>query len=207
MSIAGNLHNKHEQGMTFIEMVVAISIFTVLSLVIVESIVRLYEYNAYSLEQANEVESARRGMTQWNSDVKEMVTAEDGTYPLAVIEERKLGYYSDTDLDNSVEYVEYMLATTTLTKYTYNATGSPATYDLSNPDTEEILSVYVRNISQNIPMFTYYNAAGATMASTSPLIDVRYISAKIIVNIDPVRFPNEFMLSSSVAPRNLKDNL
>lgn len=188
-----------KKGMTFIEMIVAISIFSLLSLVIVESIVRLYKYNAYSFEQTNEVESARRGMTQWGSDVKEMVTAEDGTYPLAVIEEHKLGYYSDTDLDNSVEYVEYILATTTLTKYTYNATGSPAAYNLSSPDTAEILSVYVRNISQNIPTFVYYNSAGAAVASTSPLIDVRYIGAKIVVNIDPVRFPNEFMLSSSAA--------
>jgi competence protein ComGC len=198
---------QYNSGMTFIEMIVLISIYTVLMLAITSSIINLYNFNSYSIAQTGEVDNARLGITQWNRDAKEMTVAENGNYPVVVIEEHRLGYYSDTDLDDSVEYVEYVLASTTLTKNTYNPSGSPATYDLTTPDSSEILSRYVQNINQGLPTFEYFDNGGTQLASTSPIIDVRYITMQLIVNIDPIRAPGEFMLRSSLAPRNLKDNL
>jgi len=198
---------KNQFGLTLVETVVAIGIYTVLMLAITASITSIYQTNSYTLSQANEVDNARRGMTQWNRDTKEMLVAEDGTFPLAVIEEHKLGYFSDTDQDLNVEYVEYILASTTLTKYVYNATGTPATYDFTTPDTQETLSLFVQNLNQSTSTFFYFDETGAALSSTSPLVDVKYIKAQIIVNIDPFRSPGEFMLRSSIAPRNLKDNL
>lgn len=195
------------QGMTLVEAVVAVGIFAVLSLAIFMSVSSLYSTNAYALEQSSEIDNARRGMTQWNRDAKEMTTAEDGTWPVAIINEHEFGYYSDTDQDDSVEYILYELATTTLYKHTYNPSGSPATYDLTTADTTEILSEYVQNIEQATSTFFYFDTDGNALTSASPLIDVRYIQMQLIVNIDPVRNPGEFMLRSSLAPRNLKDNL
>jgi hypothetical protein len=103
--------------------------------------------------------------------------------------------------------VEYILATTTLTKYTYNPSGAPVFYDLTTPDTVELLSEYVQNINQATSTFFYFDNAGNALTAASPLIDVRFIQMQIIVNIDPQRNPGEFMLRSSSAPRNLKDNL
>jgi Tfp pilus assembly protein PilE len=199
--------SNKKAGMTLVEMVIIIGIYSILVLAITSSITALYKQNSYTLSQANEVENARRGMTQWNRDVKEMTTAEDGTFPIVVIEPHRLGYFSDTDQDESVEYVEYILATTTLTKYTYDAFGTPATYSTTTPDSTEILSLYVQNINESINTFEYFDNAGAQLSSTSPQLNVRYITAQIIVNIDAVRAPGEFLLKSSIAPRNLKDNL
>jgi len=201
------IYTYSQRGLTIVETVIAIGIYTVLMLAVTSSIATFYRTNAYALEQSNEVDNARRGVTQWNRDVKEMTTAEDGTWPVAIIDEHTLGYYSDTDQDDSVEYVEYVLASTTLRKFTYNATGSPATYDLTTPDSEEILSEYVRNIEQATSTFFYFDNNGSQLASTSPIINVRYIQMQLVVNIDPIRNPGEFMLRSSLAPRNLKDNL
>lgn len=198
---------KTQSGLTLVETVMAIGIYTILMLAVTASITSIYKTNTYALSQANEVDNARRGMTQWNRDTKEMLLAEDGTFPLAVIDEHHLGYFSDTDQDLSVEYVEYILASTTLTKYVYNPTGSPATYDFTTPDQEQTLSRFVQNINQSTSTFSYFDEAGAALSSTSPLVDVKYIKAQIIVNIDPFRSPGEFMLRSSIAPRNLKDNL
>jgi len=196
-----------QSGMTLVETVVAIGIYTILILAITGSVTSLYQTNSYALSQANEVDNARRGMTQWNRDVKEMTTAEDGTFPLVRIEPHVLGYYSDTDQDDQVEYVEYILASTTLTKYSYNAVGTPVTYDLSSPDEVQTLSLFVQNLNQGTSTFSYFDETGAMLSSTSPVINVKYIKAQIIVNIDPFRSPGEFMLRSSIAPRNLKDNL
>jgi hypothetical protein len=193
--------------MTLLEMVIAISIYTVLMLAITTSITTLYQYNAYALEQSQEVDNARRGVTQWNRDVKEMTTGEDGNWPISVITEHRLGYYSDTDQDDSVEYVEYVLVDTTLRKFIYNPIGSPATYNKTTPDSVEVLSEHVQNIGQATSTFFYFDNAGNQLTSASPIINVRYIQMQLIVNIDPVRNPGEFMLRSSLAPRNLKDNL
>ena len=196
-----------QSGMTLLEMMIAISIYTVLMLAITTSITTLYQYNAYALEQSQEVDNARRGVTQWNRDVKEMTTGEDGNWPISVITEHRLGYYSDTDQDDSVEYVEYVLVDTTLRKFIYNPIGSPATYNKTTPDSVEVLSEHVQNIGQATSTFFYFDNAGNQLTSASPIIDVRYIQMQLIVNIDPVRNPGEFMLRSSLAPRNLKDNL
>jgi type II secretory pathway pseudopilin PulG len=198
---------KNQFGFTLVETLVAIGVYTILILAITSSITALYKTNSYALGQANEVDNARRGMTQWNRDAKEMTQGEDGTYPVVRIDEHEFGYFSDTDQDTNVEYVEYILASTTLTKYTYNATGTPAVYDFSQPDEEQILSLFVQNINQGTSTFLYFDETGAALSSTSPLVDVKYIQAQIIVNIDPFRSPGEFMLRSSIAPRNLKDNL
>jgi type II secretory pathway pseudopilin PulG len=201
-----NLLQKNS-GMTLVEVVVLIGVYTLLSLAIAGSVTSLYQQNSYALAQSNEIENARRGMTQWNRDAKEMRTAEDGTFPIVLIEEHHFGYFSDTDQDEDIEYVEYILEDTTLTKYSYEPTGSPPVYDFSDPTSEEVLSLYVQNINQGTSTFKYYDNAGNQLNSTSPIIDVRYITAQIIVNIDPLRSPGEFMLRSSIAPRNLKDNL
>ena len=195
------------KGMTFVEMIVVIAIATILMLAISYSIVNLYQTTAYSSAQAEEIDNARRGVTQWNRDVKELTTGEDGNYPINIIDEHEFGYYSDTDLDNAVEYVRYELADTTLRKYTYNASGDPATYNLTTPDSTEILYLYVQNLNEATTTFYYYDNDGTQLSSTSPIIDVKYIRMNIIVNVDPLLSPGEFVLRSSVAPRNLKDNL
>lgn len=202
-----NTWSIKQQGITLVETVMMIGVYVVLLLAISESIFSLYQNNAYSIAQTEEVDNARRGVIQWHRDVKEMVIGEDGTYPVAVIGAHRFGYFSDTDQDDTVEYVEYVLATTTLTKYTYNATGSPFIYSTTTPDKAETLSLYVQNIVQATSTFFYYDNAYNQLSSTSPIIDVRFIRMQIIVNIDPLKSPGEFMLRSSIAPRNLKDNL
>ena len=193
--------------MTLIETMTVITIYTILMLAISFTVIELYQTNAYSIAQADEVDNARRGVLAWNRDTKEMTVAENGNYPLDLVESHRFGYYSDTDLDNSVEYVEYELASTTLTKYTYDPSGSPATYDLSSPDNTETLSLFVQNIVQGTPTFQYFDNSGTELTGSFSILDVKYIRMQLIVNIDPVRSPGEFMLRSSVAPRNLKDNL
>lgn len=195
-------------GFTLVESVIVIALYTVLSLAIFSSISDLYKFNSLTLEQANEVEVARRGVSTWTRDVREMTYAANGAFPLVRVENHRLGFYSDIDKDLSVEYVEYILSTTTLFKYTYEATGTPPTYSTTTPAKTEILSQYVQNVAQGATTFRYYNVSGTLIASPSSMIsDIRYLTINTIVNIDPVRSPGEFMLQGSATPRNLKENL
>ena len=196
-----------EAGLTLTETIVIIAIYTLMTGMIFTAAQSLYQTNNFSAAQAEEVSNARRGMTVLTRDLREMTYAEDGTFPVARMEEHAIGFYSDIDKDDSVEYIEYELSTTTFYKRTYNATGSPPVYDYVNPDRVDILSEFVQNIDQGTSTFFFYDTNNTALASTSLLTDVRYIRAQIIVNINPIQSPGEFLLRSGIAPRNLKDNL
>ena len=195
-------------GFTLIEMLMVIAINTILVVVITSSIAQIYKNNSYTFEQANEIEAARRSIGIWVRDAREMTQGADGAYPIELLQDNKMGFYSDIDRDSSVEYVEYSLSSTTLIKKTYNPVGNPPVYSTTTPDSTETLSTYVQNSLQSVPVFTYYSATGTVLASPSAMLsDMRYVVMKVIVNIDPARSPGEFMLQASAAPRNLKDNL
>jgi len=194
--------------MTLLEVVIVLSIYMLLMGAVSTSVIYLYQANGYTIAQSYEIDHARRGLQSFIRDVREMTYADDGTFPIAVMEDHRFGFYSDVDRDDSVEYTEYVLATSTITKYVYAATGTPPVYNLVTPVSQETLSEYVQNIIQSLDTFRYYDADGVEVTGAGALLtDVRYIEARIIVNIDPNRSPGEFLLHTGVAPRNLKDNL
>lgn len=206
-----NLLDK--RGFTLIETIVVVSLNALLALVISSSIVHLYQSNGYTIAQSYEIDQARRGLQTWIKDVREMSFADNGTYPVVIMEPHRFGFYSDVDGDPSVEYVEYALSTTTATTTTlyrriYSASGFPPVYNFTTPNQIDTLSEYVQNTLQGTSTFAYFDNNGNVLTSTSSLLtDVKYLEAKVIVNIDPIRSPGEFLLRSGVAPRNLKDNL
>jgi prepilin-type N-terminal cleavage/methylation domain-containing protein len=193
------------KGFTLTETVVVLALFTVLSFVVMESISSFYRLNAYTLEQAYQVNHARNGVKQLVRDLREMTFADDGTFPLVVMEDTEVGFYSDIDRDDSVEYVVYELLGTTLEKRIYNATGTPPTYSLSEPESIHTISEYVQNGIQGTPIFVYYDVTGNPATSGATITDIAYIGLSIIVNIDPIRNPGEYMLRSSASFRNLKN--
>lgn len=190
------------------ETIIVISLFTVLSLAIFSSVTEMYKYNSLTMEQANEIEVARRGLLIWVRDAREMTFGANGAFPIGRAESHRMGFYSDIDKDLNVEYVEYRLSTTTLYKDTYEPVGNPPVYSTTTPTRTETLSQYVQNLPQSQLTFRYYNDSGALIGSPSTMIsDIRYMRINLIVNIDPARSPGEFMLQGSATPRNLKENL
>lgn len=197
-----NQKSKH-RGFTLVEMLVVVALCTILTLALTNSIVSFYRLNSYTIAQSYQVDFARRGIDVMVRDLREMTYADNGTFPLATTSAYKIGFFSDIDRDNSVEYVEYNLSSTTLYKFIYNATGSPPTYSTSTPQSTTTLSEYVQNKIQNIPIFVYYTDKGLPATATTTATDLRYVKVSVIVNIDPVRDPGQFELRSSAALRNL----
>lgn len=192
------------RGFTLLETIMVTSLFTLLTMVLSNTIITLYRTNAYTLAQAYEVNFARRGVEFLVRDMREMTFADDGTYPLVSMGTSSISFFSDIDRDNSVELVRYALASTTLKKYVYNATGTPPTYSTTTPSEVTTISEYVRNIEQATSTFRYYIDGGLRATATSTVTDIRYIEAYLIVNVDPIRTPGQFTLKSTAAPRNLK---
>lgn len=197
---------QHNGGMTLVEVVVVIAIYAILMISVTTTVSILYRSNAYAIAQAGEVDTARRGLTTWTKDAREMLPSAEGTWPVTIMEPNRIGFYSDVDQDNVIEYVIYSVATTTLYKYTYEPSAT-SSYSTSTPSRTFVISEYVQNLVQATSTFRYFDTNGVALSASDLLTDARYIQVYLIVNIDPVRSPGEFVLRSSAAPRNLKDNL
>ena len=194
----------NKKGFSLVETIVVVALFSIVSLAVSEAISSFYRLNAYTIAQTYEVDHARRGIESLTRDLREMTYADDGTFPLSVWGNNQVGFFSDIDRDDSVEYVLYRLSTTTLFKYIYNATGTTPTYNLASPDSTYTVSEYVQNGIQNLPIFGYYDTEGKKATATTTATDIRYIQTNIVVNIDPIRAPGEYMLRSSASIRNLE---
>lgn len=205
MQVFFDRYKNAAKGFTLVETLVVVGMFTLLMLVITQGIYTIYRLNAYTIAQSYQVDHARRGVESLTRDLREMIYADNGTFPLAVMDDYEIGFYSDIDRDDSVEYVRYRLASTTLYKYIYAATGTPVTYSTSTPESTTTISQYVQNSIQNVPIFIYYDAEGREATATSSVTDIRYIQVNTIINIDPIRDPGEYMLRGSASLRNLKN--
>jgi prepilin-type N-terminal cleavage/methylation domain-containing protein len=199
-------HPSHsaQKGFSLVEMLVVIAITGLISGALLQSIASFYKFNGYAIAQSYQIMHARRGVELMIRDLREMTYADDGTFPLVLMEDDRIAFFSDIDRDDSVEYVEYELASTTLIKNIYNATGSPPVYSTTTPDSTMTISEYVQNNLQSIPVFVYYDEDGAVATATTTITDVRYVETSVIVNIDPIRDPGQFMLRTSASLRNLK---
>lgn len=198
-----------QQGFSFVEALVVVSIFTMTIGVLLGSVILFYRSNTYAIEQAFAVENARRGVEVMVRDIREASFSDEGQYPVISADDNELWIYSDIDRDDNVERVRFFLDTTTneFTKVTTNSAGSPPTYASGTSATSTVAD-NVRNIEQNMPIFEYFDSSGAQLATSSMNVtDIAFIRVNMVVNINPLRLPNEFVLRSSATMRNLKTNL
>ena len=73
------------RGMTMIETVVWISVFTFAMLALTTSVMYFYRTNNYAIEQASAVSSAQRGIENMVKTFREASYASNGAYPIVSI--------------------------------------------------------------------------------------------------------------------------
>lgn len=191
------------RGFTLVEMIVVLGIFTVTMLTITSTIYYFYRSNAYSVEQSSAIISGRRGIEYLVRDLREATYAEDGAYPIVSIDDYEISFYADVDGTSDVEKVRYFIDGDLLKKGVIKASGNPLAY--TGSETTTTVSQYVRSIVKGVPMFTYKDKDGVAVTNFSNIQDVRFVSASIIVNVNPNRLPEEFVLKGSAALRNLRE--
>lgn len=194
-----------KRGYTFVEMLVVIGISVFVLMAVTDSILTFYRANVNTLEQATQVDEARRGVDRMVRDLREAAYADDGSYPVVAFSTSSVSFYSDVDRDFSVERIRYWLDGSVLRKGVINATGTPPSYSAGDEQVS-VISEYVRNSPQGMPLFTYYNASSTEVAVGTATTTVAYVELNIVVNVDQNRLPGEFTLHSSAAFRNLKTN-
>ncbi len=188
--------------MTLIEAMVWIALFISAMLAITSTILYFYRTNSYALEQATAVTSAQRGLEQIVRVVREASFSSQGAFPIVSIAANDFVFYADVDEDPLIERVHYYLSGTNLMRGVLDPTGNPPDY--IGAETTEVVAEYVRNVSQGLSVFRYYDSLGAEIASsTSSYTAVRFVNVNLAVNVNVTTLPNQLSLSSSAALRNL----
>lgn len=188
--------------MTLLETVMWIGLFTVTMLAIMQSVLYFYRTNNYVIQEAGEITSAQRGIDQMVKTFREASYASNGAYPIVSIADNDLVFYADIDNDPLIERVHYYVSGSNLYRGVLNPSGDPPQY--TGTEVVTILSEYVRNITLASSTFAYFDENGAQITDFARVADVRFISANLIVNIDPNKLPNQLSLKSSAALRNIR---
>jgi len=84
-----------------------------------------------------------------------------------------------------------------------NPTGFPPQY-LSENEEIYTISENIMNIIRGEPIFSYYDSENNLLSSPIDLEKVSYVGVRLIVNVNPNRPPQDFILQSDVQIRNLK---
>ena len=197
-----HMFRKQARGLSLLEMLITLGIFTLIMVSITNSILYFYRANTSSIEQAYQVDSARKGVQLLVRDIREATYADNGAYPLAEMASTSVTFYADTDRDSATEKIRYQLNGTNFGRNVIDPSGTPATYP--GGGATSTVSQYVRNALQNTPVFRYYNASSTEITNSADIADVVTVSVSIIVNISPYRLPGEFTLRSSATLRNLR---
>lgn len=197
---------RKDKGMTLIEAIVYVAIFSIVMMAILQSVISFYQTNRFTLEQMSQLSIARKGVNVLVVGLRGAKYSASGAYPLEVGGANNVTFFANIDGGTDVERARYFLSGGTLKVGITKPIGSPPVY---NPATETITTVadYIRNVEQNIPIFQYYDTLGAVMTVPPNVIEVRFIKINLIVNVNPATMPNEFTLRSSATIRNVKNNL
>jgi len=197
------------KGISLIETIVTLSIFSVASVLVANFVIQAYKANLFANDQAEAINHARTGIDTMVKELREASPGDNGAYPIATAESQNLIFYGDIDLDEVVEKVRYTLEGTNLIKGVTKPAGFPAVY--SGTETTTIISKYVRNDTE--PIFYYYNGDYPTDVINNPLAEpininqVRLIKSYLRIDLNPSRAPTNFILIANSQLRNLKDNL
>jgi prepilin-type N-terminal cleavage/methylation domain-containing protein len=196
------LRASSPRGLTLVEMLVTVAVFTVIIVVLSQSIIYFYKANRVAFEESYQIRSAERGMQILLRDLREATYGDDGAYPLAEMASSSVTFFSDVDRSVPIEKIRYSLSGKTLSRTVTLSAGEPPTYTGAIATTS--VSEYVRNFEDNISMFRYYDENGGEVTNPADITDVVSVSISIVVDITPIHAPGEFTLRSGATMRNLR---
>lgn len=196
------LQKRTDAGLTFIELLVTVSITSLLMIVVVASTLMLYRSHTSSGDQSTHIRSLQDISSRIAKGIREATVAADGSYPLLHTGASALIFFSDIDGDGDVERVTYTLEGHTLTQTVVSPWGSPPTY--TGIAATSIVSDKVRNNDEGIPLFRYFDFEGNEVLDASDSTAIGSVTITLVLSTHPTLSTHGVTLQSSATLRNLK---
>jgi prepilin-type N-terminal cleavage/methylation domain-containing protein len=200
-----------QKGMTIIEMLVAISIFTMGILGFTLLFNNAWKQNKYTLEMGQVSMAASQGVNQIVRYLREVRQSDNGAYPVVFANDNDLVVYCDYDRDGTTERIHlYRSGTDVILGVRKPSSGFPVTYASGDGSTQVIASHVVNAV--NNPIFAYYDSHYPEDSVNNPIPtpatvpNVRLVRVTLHVNINPNRAPDNVQIQSFAEMRNLNDH-
>lgn len=200
------------KGFTMLETLVAISVFTLASIIVFIFVRQGYQVQRFSFEGERAVSSSQRGIETMIKELREVVPSSVGAYPIEKADYDEIIFFADFDRDNAVERVRYYIEGTKLKKGVIEPTTNPISYPTSNEITT-VIAEGVRNGELNMHTFKYFNGnwpgddVNNPIASPANPTLVKHVAIQLRIDIIPYQSPTQIDIRSEVNLRNLKENL
>lgn len=198
-----------QSGFTLIEMLISISIFTVITYALIVLVSNILVSTGKQTGLLADSDQARKVGSTVTFELRNAETASTGAYSLDTAAPQTLTFYSNIDGGTDVEKLRYYVQGDKLYKGITKYNGS------SYPSASEKITEVQRNLlNSTSTIFTYYDgsyAGSSTQASLVQPVNVTQVKiVKItlpIVKKAGVKNTASFTVTTSGAIRNLKTNL
>ena len=203
---------KNFYGLSLMEMMVAISIFTICIAGFSLLFIRSMKSNTYVLEMGQNSSAVSHGMEKMVEYIREARQGDNGNYPIVSAGDNSLTIYSDYNADGVTEKLHFYLQNSQVLMEISIPTSSGATrtYSAYQSPAKIIATHIVNGVSDKL--FLYYNQNYPADTTNNPLSVasgdvslIRMVKITLKMNIDPVRTPNNIVAESFAQLRNLSD--
>lgn len=199
------MRRRFLSGMSLVELIVAMSILTMVMGGMSLFFSRIWQTQAFTLQTGQASFAASRGVEGIVDLIRNARTGADGSFPVATATETEFTFFADTDHDDTIERVHVFYDTTSTPKaikygITNPTTATPPTYPASD-GTVYTLANYVVNGASD-PVFTYYDSANNPLSATPTVSTVRMVDVSILINTGSGNVGN-ISISSFASLRNL----
>lgn len=201
---------KLGSGLTLIEILVATVILGLLGAGLLTLQFILGKNQTLVISNYLSVDEANSHMAAFIREIRSARSGDNASYPLEVVDDNEIVFYSDVDYDGATERVRYTLSGTQFSRGVVEPTGFPVTYPVGQEKVKELTN----NIRNGVtPVFYYYNSDWPSDTINNPLVQNQRLSQTRTVRIylrlnqkanDP---DSDYILESSSQIRMLKENL
>jgi len=188
--------------MTLIETIVWIAVFTSAMIALGSSLVYFYRTSRYAIEQASAVTSIQHGIDTAVRTLREASYSSNGAYPIISISANQISFYANVNRnDPLIQQIRFFVQGSSLMEGVLEPVGDPPVY--TGTEVVSTLANYVQNLSIATTTFTYFDKNGAEITDYTKTGAVRFVTATIVADVNVNNMPNQLVLHSSAALRNL----
>lgn len=200
------------RGLTLVEMLMAIAIFTMGIAGFTLLFSKTWKTNSYVLEMGQSSMNASQGVNKIVDYIRRTKQADDGAYPIKSADGNDLVLFSDYDKDGATERLHFYKSGSNILMGVTNPTVTlPKTYPASDQQVITLISNVVN--ASDEPIFYYYNKDypgdivnnPLTTPVASHLVDIRLMKIFLEVNTNPNKLPSNIKIQSFAEMRNLND--
>ena len=194
--------NDSQKGMTLIEAMVWISVFTAAMIALTTALISFYRANSFVIKDANAIASAQHSMDIAVRAIRTAGYSNVGAYPVISIAANQISFYANvTNGSTNIQQVRFFTQGNSFMEGVIEPAGDPPAYTGTEVLTD--LSDYVQNITVATSTFFYYDQNGSIITDYTQFQKVRFVTINLVVDASTSSLPTALTLTSSAALRNL----